>query len=72
MTVTLAIVNADIRPMTGDGQSFQALAVSGQQITALGTDPEIRALCDAQTRIIDIYVVCAHSSTPNNVYLFLC
>lgn len=53
MTVTLAILNADIRPMTDDGQTWQALAVTGERIIALGTDPEIRALCDEQTRIID-------------------
>lgn len=53
MTATLAILNADIRPMTGSGDRFQALAASEERIVAMGTDDEIRALCNEQTQIID-------------------
>ncbi|NVO54339.1 amidohydrolase [Rhodobacteraceae bacterium B1Z28] len=52
MPATIAIINADILPMIGEGK-FQALAIEGNAISALGSNAEIQALCDDTTQVID-------------------
>lgn len=52
MSCNIAIINADVRTMAGD-QGHQALAITGQKITALGGNEQVRDLCGTDTHIID-------------------
>jgi predicted amidohydrolase YtcJ len=47
---SLILVNGKIF----DAPDAQAIAITGAQITAVGTDADIRALADASTRVIDV------------------
>ncbi|HSK70780.1 MAG TPA: amidohydrolase family protein, partial [Pyrinomonadaceae bacterium] len=52
-TADLVIINAKIRTMDRENPQAQAVAVSGNKISAVGTNKKIRSLIGAKTKIID-------------------
>lgn len=52
-TPTLVIFNADIRTMEPQKPKAQAVAITGNKISAVGTDAEIRRLIGENTKTID-------------------
>ncbi len=53
LTADVIIVNANVRTMNQTKPNAEAIAVMGNRIVAVGTNAEIRALANAQTRTID-------------------
>lgn len=49
---TLVLVNGKV--FTGDATTAQAIAITGNTITAVGTNDAIRALAKPETRVIDV------------------
>ena len=47
-------VHGTIYPLTEQGVHYSAMAVEGEKIAALGSDDEILALQDGNSRIIDL------------------
>jgi predicted amidohydrolase YtcJ len=52
-TPTLVIINADVRTMDAGKPKAEAVAVTGNKITAVGTNTEIRRLIGPETGTID-------------------
>jgi predicted amidohydrolase YtcJ len=52
MSISVAFINGKIHAM--EGFATEAVAVSGERITALGSTKEISELCDSDTEIVDL------------------
>ncbi|MCI5094696.1 MAG: amidohydrolase [Rhodobacteraceae bacterium] len=53
MTADLIIVNANIQTMTEPAATADALAITGNLITAVGSNDQIRALATERTHVVD-------------------
>jgi len=51
---TLVLCGGTVIPMTSPGVTFEAIAIAGERILALGTDQEILALAGPETQVIEL------------------
>jgi len=53
-SATLVLFNGTVVPMTSPDAEAQAIALAGSRILAIGTDEEVLALADDETRCLDL------------------
>ena len=51
----LIVVNGDVHTVDGNAPRVEAFAVEDGKFTAVGSNAEIRALADGDTRVIDVH-----------------